>query len=79
MEDPGQAGIPQNSVITSKQTRDIDPRLGKRWASVVDAGSTLNQPWASSSRLKVAEQNRLIHPEVPGMPTLLCGINASHR
>ena len=30
-------------------TRDVQPRLVQCWASVADAGSTLNKPWVNAS------------------------------
>ena len=35
--------------IISQQTQDIEPLLGQCWASVVDAGPTLNQRWFNAS------------------------------
>ena len=39
------------SIIVTKQTRDIDPMLVRRWASVEDDGTALNQHWFKVSCL----------------------------
>ena len=38
-----------NVALPSKQTRDADPMLVYCWASVEDAGPTLNQRWVNIS------------------------------